>query len=279
MTNLLIGYPDIPSRATAWRATTSSEADTPNQTEDDIAFNTFKGPKYLRWRSIYTAATHQITYDLGPGVTSTVDFIAMARIDNAIRLGGSKVSFQIQGSNDDSSYTTINYDDDLGLGVQTGPRSEDLIYLNSTSSAYRYFRFKSYTSDTANFTALFSNVYFGTIFDIGKDVDDYQIRRLLPDEDDFISSSGSAYPGRLAHPRYQIEITWDLVTDAKMKSFFELIDAHRHDTPCFLHTQTYDDVLNGHELLFCNLTSASASNVTNKPDQNSLTTVWTEDIG
>ena len=278
--NLLIGYPDIPSRAITWKTYTNSTSETPNELDFNPAYNTFKGAKWQSWGSTTafgTEHTHSLVFDLGSSGARSASFffVAKARQQKEIA-SGTNYYMRLQRSSDDSTYTTV-HETQIGLAVFVGSNLEDWITTFTETSAYRYWRVSFYTG-SAIFGSYASKIYFGNLFDIGTDSYTYTTTLVPSVESEFKTSTGSIHQVRVGSPRYEINITWNDVTDANLKSFRDTIISKRHDTPIFLYTVDTHDVLDGKKLIFGYITSVIESNPDNILDRNTLSITLVEDI-
>lgn len=277
--DFLIGYPDIPSQATRWVAA-STISGTANEDSDQPTFNIFRGEKWHYWRSSSNATGHYVSYDLGPSVTSTASFLAVARADNAITRAGLAIRLRLQAGTDGSTFGTSAVNAAISANDLLGPRSEDYFTTFSATSAFRYWRFAIEDQAlTTAFPLLCSSVYFGTLFDMGVELSDYEVDFITSVNDEFRGDTGAFVPTRLDFPRLRIVLRWEGVTDAKKKSFLDTIYSRRVTTPCFLYTTTFHDPLDGNRVVYARLEDAAIVTPVDRTDWNVVETSWVEAIG
>lgn len=275
MSNLIILYPDIPQAATRFIAA-SSFSGTANENEDWPAYNTFRGARWQLWKTTSNATAQYLTYDLGPSVTKSVNFLVLSRLD--ILYNTLNVALDINYSDDGTSFSSgYNEAAISNLYPFSGPYSNDAYGRSVSIGAHRYWQIKF--SNAASFALSIGKIYFGTAFDPGVDPDSYTPPRLFDSKSIFNTSGGTLIKGKSDLPRYEFEITWQGLTDAKISSFFDDIYAKRLNTNFFLYTNTYHDVLNGNRLVHCALTEATATHRHEKSNFNNLTCKFLEVLG
>ena len=275
MPNLYIAYPDIPSKAVTYN--TGSGAYLNDQLEDFPAFNIFRGYKWQKYRSRVAGYEHNITWDCGLGNARSANFLYLAGVD-ALIANSSFASFKLQRSSDGVTYNDVHSVTNVTSASLLGPQTQDYINLFTASANYRYWRLKLHASDLSYIEATIHKCYFGRILDLG-DCSDYSPPVIVDSSSDFLTASGASYYNRLNLPRLSFSLTWENVTDANTKTFFDEIYAKRDTTPVALYTDTYHDVLGGHRLVFAWLKEAETSNPNRKLDKNNITASFMESIG
>lgn len=275
MSDLLILGPDIPQRATRFNAANSFYS-AGNELTDYPAANTMRGPRWWRWQSSSDSTSHVLQYDMGPGNTRACDFVIYSRLD-ALRASASTIQMQILDSNDYdfTAFTVVDSVADIDVPTLY---NNDYISLFTQTAGFRYWRM-AMTTGGAAFANNIGKIYFGQRFDMGPDVDDYSIERSSPKLARAGTSAGSLFIGRSDFPRYEYEIIWEGVTNAKVATFFTDFVEKRYTTTFFLYTQNYHDILNNNRLLHVALMDAKTSNPDEKEDYNKLTTRWVEVVG
>jgi hypothetical protein len=229
--NLLIGYPDIPYRATAITTTGTENTAFPLS-------NSISGARDDRVELAATANLPYIQFDLGASVTASVNYFFIARA-NLLKsaLATQAILLRYDGASEVSVLGT-------GSGLQTrtftGPNSEDLMFASGfndqvvatiPSSSYRYWRF--YFGDSVLLKKwTFGKAYFGTLFDIGRNpvyglVAQPKVRR----------------PGN-RRPAYTFDVRWEGITDANRALFISTIASVADISPVVLW-DTSDYALNG----------------------------------
>lgn len=282
MTSFLIGYPDIPMRVTGVMSyATNSSTETPDEDDDYQALNTYQGERFHWWKSSYTKSEHNIRWDLGPSTTRTASFIILSRLDYLQSLYPTTTTeFQLLRSDDDSSYTAEQTISNLHSLPLIGPWSNDYITIFTASSAYRFWRARLLsTAGTADFTSRIGKVYFGNMFDMGREPALYNIKRDYVFSSDFVAGSGVVYSGRLSVPRYKIDLEWHGISDSTTKTFFDDIYSHRHTTTFFLYTDSFHDPLNGERLIHVKLIEAQADDSFKISNYNKITASFVEVLG
>jgi hypothetical protein len=260
MTNLLILYPDIPEKARSYKTYTDDTAEDPNESSlymhNYMHRNTLRGERYQFWRSAYTTAEHNAVYDLGTedgtDVTKSADFLVLSRADCLL---STNININLQNSSDDVTYSTVATIPNDGTLAKVGAWGNDYVKVFATTTSRRYWRVNYVDSGAAAFQLQAGKIYFGTAFDLGVDPTSYTINRVTQGDASFITSGGVKYSGRVKHPTYEIEINWRKVTDAKLASFMTEIASKRYHTPVFLHTTSFNDVLDGNSLIHCKIDS------------------------
>lgn len=263
---LYIAYPDIPWRAQ--KTTLSAGTDVDAQPFR----NTIYGERYQRHKATSDGSgLIRHDYDLGSGVTSAASYFIIARCD---LLRSAATGATLYYSSDAISYTQAQ---GLTLASQTlyGPRSEDLLNDTFSTSAYRYWRFR--TSGSAAVSRQVSKVYFGVAFHMGEEPEfSWELNHV---DSEFYGESGERDLFRLDFPRYTFTFTWESVTDAKVKEFYNTIVRYSHRHRYFLYTTDQHQVLNNVRILHCRLVSASTDNPSKKVDWNTVTATFEEVLG
>lgn len=285
MTNLLFLTPDIPVRCTNYKTYTDDTAEDPNENDFYPFRNSLRGHKYQHYLSGYTRGEHNAVYDLGHvgGVANTraSNFIVVSRLDFAAALSqgifAATIDFALQSSSDDTTYTDRHTITDVSTASLVGSWENDYVSLFSNTSAYRYWRTNWVKTSGTDFYLKYGKVYFGQALDIGHDPTDFSIERLKPGANSFITDGGGEIRARVQHPTYEINLTYDGLTDAQLQSFKDQVVKYRKTTPVFLYTSSFHEPTDGKQLIFCWLadweTSASYT------DYNTLTCRFVESIG
>lgn len=253
MSNLKLSFPDIPARAVA--VTVSETFD-----EDETIYNSISGPRYTRsWLQATSASNLLIDFALDSGVTSSSDHLIIAHadqwLDHPTYGDVTDISVFSDSLSDYSTAATIYNDSSPDPTDLLGPDSEDYIATWSAATARRYWRL-FVTKPNTTFLA-HSKIYLGTFFDPGIDCSRYTIDYI--DRPPYISraDSGSLIIGRRERPRYRFTIAWDGVSDALTTTFSDSIlkIQHKHKG-VFLYTTAVNEILDGHRLVHCDMTSA-----------------------
>lgn len=272
MSSLLVLYPDIPQSATRFTSGYTFSG-TENQQEDFPAINTFRGARGQLYRSNSDATNHYITYDLGPSVTKSANFLVVSRLDILVSLGTTVVLTIGAGTDDTAANTIVTHANVDALSL-VGPYSNDFVETFADSTAYRYWLFN--TGAAGAFANTVGKVYFGSSFNPAVELDDYEITRTYDSIAPFSTAGGSHLLGRSNLPRYVITTYWDGLTNGEVAAFMDYIYKNRFTTTFFLYTQTYHDPLNAHRLLHVMLESAESKKKYEKDGYNYLTARWVE---
>ena len=281
MTSLMIGYPDIPMRATGIKSwATNASTETPNEGDDYQAVNAYEGDRTAYWKSSYSKSEHNLRFDLGPSGDRSASFLILSGLDALQALYPTTTTqFELMRSVDDSSYTAEQTISNLHSLSLVGPNTADYITTFTASSAYRYWKARiSSTAGTADFTSLIGKVYFGHLFDMGVEPATYSIERaIVPAE--FYAASGSRFSGKLNLPKYKISLEWEGVDDSVIKLFFDEIYSKRNTHTFFLYTSSYHDILDDKRLIHVALEDARTRDPHNISNFNTLTADFIEVLG
>ena len=286
MTNLLFLTPDIPYRCTNYKTYTDDTAEDPNESDFYPFRNTLRGEKYQHYLAEYYRDEHNAVYDLGHvgGVANTraCNFIVLSRLDlmaalNTVGTYQGTWDFALQSSSDDSTYTDRHNITDVSTASLIGSWSNDYVSTFTATSAFRYWRTNWQKTSGSDNTLRVGKVYFGTAFDIGTDPSDFSIERLKDGETMFVADGGARYPSRVKHPTYEINLTYEGLTDTELQSFKEEVARHRYTTPVFLYSTSFHEVTDGKQLIFCKLSEWRTEQA--KRDWNNLACRFTESIG
>lgn len=269
MTNLLIGWPDIPSAAT--RIYTTGTAGTV-----DSLYNSAAGPRHLR-STITAGAVHfDLKFDLGTNYDTSrgiAEYVIVSHADLAQAAPNLAVD---SSTNDFSSSTSVYLDSSFSSATLYGPYSNDYVATFTASSTARYWRTRFYTGAG---TLAFGKVYFGQWFDFGREPSDYVIEREPSKGGVYYTPAGTSYSYRLDEPVYRFRFTWEAVTDDKVTEFFNNIVASQNTTPVFLYTASNHEVLDSQRLVHCELVSHSVDSPAGVQDWNRVQAEFVQILG
>lgn len=249
MTNLLIAYPDIPDGGIQASATTDNEKDT-----------VFGGKARVAKLNTSATGTVDYLYDLGSGVTATAQYLAIGRANLLQKSGVTTIT--LSGSSDGISYSTVYTNASFASATLTGTNSEDFFITFATSTAYRYWRFRADSGATDSYKPL-SKIYFGTLFDLGRDPIYPVIRTLNSVED------------KTARQLITFEFNYDGITDAKKESFETYIGRFSGEHTYFIYDSSNTYVLGGYNPVYCRILSYSF-NTTATINNNTLSIIFEE---
>jgi hypothetical protein len=229
-------YPDIPLRSTI---TSDGGSSTGFPIENTIA-----GDRGLLAQYGAAAANPGIFYDLGSGVTASVDFLAVARGDMQYKLNASGY-FELRA--DSSLSATLGNQILYQTPITTlkGPRNEDFYITGTASTAYRYWEFRPGTT-SGTVQPYLSKVMFGTAFDFGRDPN-YPVNQRLT-----YRQRGDRAPS------YSFDFTFSGVTNTVRSNFISKILAYKDVSSVFLYDRD-DLILNGYKILHSRLTNISVT--------------------
>lgn len=264
-TTLYLAFPDIPVNAA--RIVSSHE-------HDDFRpyWNLFRGERFHHARlSSATGSDRYLTYTLPTGASQSVNYFVIARADLLIDTG--LTTFLLQSSPDGTTWTTRqNYT--LSANNLVGPRSEDLIYTFTETSAFQYWR-TLFSGDISNLR--YSKLYFGKLFDINTYPDDFKFELVKPRNQEFIADSGAVHKIQTGLSKYNFEITWDGVSDAKCQEFINLLRPNYQGF--FLYAPEQIQILDNNYLMHVKAVSFRKDDQEGFPDWNRITVEFQELIG
>lgn len=272
MTNLLIGYPDIPQSATRW-IMANGFSGTANQNEDYPMINTMRGERYQFAKSNSNATNHYLEYDLGPTSTKSVDFVIISRLDTVVA-ADSAATITLYGGSTTAPSNSVHAVGAVGSATLRGPWSNDYVGTLSTSTAYRYWQLAIACSGSR--ALVLGKVYFGTFLNLSTDWNDYKLDRIMPNAGNVESGAGTQRLYQTSLPRYELRVRWRGVTQTNTESFFTNIYQKRHTTTFFLYTSSYHDILDSTRLLHVRCLSAKTDNRDGKNNYNNIEAVFQE---
>lgn len=230
MTNLLIGYPQVPFLGSLIASTTAASS--------YAATNAITGPRCEHYKA--SASVVQTRLDFNYGSAIAPDFMVLARAD-LVRYGDSTDStVSLVGATDSGiSSGVVTYATTLTTGLLYGPNNEDLIVYPVGAASKQYWRVQVDT--TASFQHRFSKVYFGNAFDLGREP--ITPKKLI------------RYPAsNLARTaRYKFNLEWQGITNLVRGNFDTYIYQYKDTNPVFLFTTSYHDLLNEHRVIHCKI--------------------------
>jgi hypothetical protein len=265
MSTLSIAFPDIPVNVAKITA---------GQTYSDFRpfWNLFRGERYYHAKlEAATGSNRTLTFTLPDGETQAANYYILARADLLINQG--ITTFTLERSSDGSSWTTV---DSLTLATNllTGIRSQDIIRTFTTTSAYQYWRATLAGSSAAT---RFSKLYFGQLFDIGTNPDDFTFELVKPRNQEFKADSGAVHKIQTGLSKYNIKITWDGVSDTKCQEFINLLRPNYQGF--FLYAPEQIQILNNNSLIHVKAISFKKDDNEGYPDWNKITCEFEELIG
>lgn len=264
-TTLYLAFPDIPVNSAKIATTHAYEDFRPY-------WNLFRGERYHHGKlAAATGASRSLTFTLPTGSAQSVNYYIIARADLLITQG--ITTFTLERSSDGSSWTTAD-SVTLATNLLIGPRSQDIIRTFTATSAYQYWRATLGGSSAAN---RYSKLYFGTLFDIGTYPDDFRFNLVRPKNQEFTADSGAVHKIQTGLSKYDIEITWDGVSDAKCQELINLLRPNYQGF--FLYAPEQIQILDNNYLMHVKAVSFRKDDQEGFPDWNRLTVEFQELIG
>jgi hypothetical protein len=250
-TNLLIGYPDIPFRASAPTLVSGTEDSTLPAT------NAISGGRAQCFTLSSAAGVTDFKCDLGAATTAAINFLYVAR-GLVLKKQGSTAAL-LSSSTDDITYTPrIGTTSALQTRTFTGPQGDDLFFASGfnddvagtlPTSAFRYWRFR-YGVSSPTKKWFFSKLYFGTLFDMGRDP-------VI----ESMNLSCSVRENGNREPRMNFTLKWEGITNTIRNSFISNIYRWREVNPVVLY-DTNNYIFNGAKTIHCSILKAEISNRT-----------------
>lgn len=231
-TNLLIGYPDIPFNALS---ITSSQT---YSTEFPLT-NLVNGSRGKRAElETAFAGTHTITYDLGAGVTRTANYFALLDVKILKASGVSTVYLIADDGVTPVTVATVT----LSSITLTGGQEKDYITTFNETDPYRYWIVQF--ASTGETKRPISKLYFGTLFDIGRDP---QFSREVSSE----RSEKEIYEGA------KLSLSYNGITTTKRQDFEDKIGDYSDTNDVLLYANSYTAVMLGTSLMSCAISDYS----------------------
>jgi hypothetical protein len=263
---LYLAYPDIP-----WRAVARAQSVTYTKLND--IGNTIHGERYLTSSATPgSGGTITLEWDLGSGVTSTIDYLIIARAKDLKDQGTTTITLDSSTTGTGGAYTNRYTNSGLQTATFYGPGSNDFIATGLALGAYRCWRFGVSGGPTDYTTPrTFCKLYFGNAFDFGVDPAKFNFNRAPLSVSTFNATSGASDLRRGDELIYTFNYTFSGMTDAKIASFYDSILRYSHRHRYFLYTTSVHEVLNNLRVLHCKLVSHSHNQIKQNWNELSLT--------
>lgn len=248
---LYLANPDIP-----WRATARAQSVTYDVLNN--VGNTVFGERYLC--STATPASGgaiNLEWDLGTGLTSTIDYLIIARAKDLRDQGTTTVKLDSSTTGTGGAYTNRYSDATLQTTTLYGPGGNDYLATGLGLSAFRCWRFGITGGPADPLTPrTLCKVYFGNAFDFGVPPAGWDFKRAPVSTPTFEATSGATDMRRVDELVYTFNYRFEGMTDAKIASFYDTILRYSHRHRYFLYTTTgVHEVLNNLRVLHCKLVS------------------------
>lgn len=259
-TNLVIGYSDIPKNAIYVEPLNTWAEATPYD-------NARVGERYEIAQLASTIATNtRVLYDAGAS-SKSASFLAIARADQLKAANCSRVTLLGNSSNNYGTAVTVYNNATFASATLYGPRSDDFIADFATSTAYKYWWIEYAVSASSKIPH--SKAYFGNWFDPGDTLDDLRIMRPSSRRIEYNTAAGAKHIQRTEQPNYEIECTWNGISDDLVRDFVRNVATHTFvKNGVFLYTRSDHSVLDSQRILHCYVTDYETSNA--KQDFNRL---------
>ena len=243
MSNILLSYPQVPHDA-LYYVSTNAYADF--RTEENL----ITGERYnYAHLSAATTGTIRTEWDLGTSGSATIDHVIISRAD--LLVSGGITTVLVEGGNGSSpAYSTIHNDASFASSTLLGRGAADYYATFSTSSAYRWFRYSLTSGSSTKYPS--STVHLGTLFDFDVDPDP-QLTILEPGLQKTTAIDGTEHVFMTGDSRYQLDLEWRGVTDAKAETFMNEIVPRRY---VFIREVTDHGTLLGAGLIHCEISQA-----------------------
>jgi hypothetical protein len=236
-TNLLIGYPDIPSVADSSAITNASSTSYPYA-------NLFGGNKTdLHYLNTATSGDTTISLGLPSGTTKSANFIYIGKANLLQQASIGSVTLKGNSTNSYATATTVKAISSFGGQTLYGPDDDDYIEKFTASAAYRYW-FINYNASAAS-KVPHAKVFFGTCFDPGLD----------PNAPATLTRLKQGGVQRRAV--YSFQFTWNgMAYNKAVEMYLKFYRARRY-MPLVIFTDSWHEILMGNRAIFCRLTEMS----------------------
>lgn len=284
MTNLLIGYPEIPEAAITCNSYANVKDNSPNEYAFAPAQNLWTVRRSLGWASSFEVGDHYIEWDLGADVSKSANFIGFARLDRLCNLSAKVGYFLDARASILDGWTNVDHygnpEDSEGVNNLTkyGTRGTDDYFKTFTASAaYRYWRLHLDSINGANFYARLSKLFFGTVLNLGQEPNTFNFTPSNKRSGNLRTTSDSIRISRAGTGYLQYDVTWEWVTDAKVQEFYDKIVEKRDRYSVFLYSATFHPVLRDLRMLHAYLVDEKVT--VKAPGLNTLTCKFEELVG
>jgi hypothetical protein len=211
MSELLIGYPDIPIRSSSVTSLLLGE-----QTANPYA-NLSTGARAKRWIANTSGTLANFRYDIGSGSTAAVEYMFAAGANILKEQGADRI--YIRSWDGISNVNVVGRTSALSSATFSGPRGEDLLCASGfndqvsaslPSSAFRYWELVTGHGSTSKKWS-FRKLFFGRFLDLGRDP-------VFP------VSVGRAYvDSRERAAPFELTLRWRGISDAKKAEFLDKV--------------------------------------------------------
>jgi len=270
--DLLLGYSSLPQDAV-----TTSVA---NENSDYPHENSIFGGASTRYSRNVASTFSNVTYDLGSGVTGTAEYIALRKADLLTDLATGEIDVKLRASTDNfsASNDVILSADDIEVSDLVGPRSDNILVVDTESSAYRYWRVRI-TSD-ASLVHTWSTAHFGLWFDFGEKNPIFPYESSWEDNSKlFEADSGATYKSIMGVQPRMYKFRW-YVTDSVRATLTSTVIPRLQNTIGWLYApnSSFRAHLDGETIVPVWLTRAEARSPGPVTDYNIVELEFVEDV-
>lgn len=239
-------------------------------------WNLFRGHRSHYGRLASTSAsTRSITFKMPSGAPAAVNHIFIARADLLLADGINRVV--LQSSNDNITYSTAVIDKTFTTSDLKGERKQDLFQITIADDGLKPFWRVEFRNGSGFCTC--SKVYLGLTWGDNIIPDDFFSTPIRVDSQPFTSTAGNVIKYDIHPTRYQYNITWDGVSDAECDKIINAFSLLTQYTGLVLYNPSQSQILDGKELVHCELISFIKEEKAGYPNWNFVNLIVQEMIG
>lgn len=268
MTNVLVGYPDIPFYSISF-----DQSDAYEQPQ-----NLSHGPRHIYSHPTGTQTGTTLDWDLGNDFANkqnTANYLAILGANHLIDDGIENVSLQYASTFGSwtNAYSTATFQN----STLYGPRSTDFIEDITSTPARQFWRLNLSVGSGTSYIVC-SKIFFGTWWDPGIEPD-YRLDYEHPRSPAWQSDSGATHFIKHEEGRYRIRMIWRGVSDADANTFSQKILRYGHINPVIIYTSDFHDVLDDQRVLYCRIYNGNIQKSQGIADYNTVECEFVEDVG
>ena len=235
-------------------------------------WNLYRGNRYY-YAKLASASSSDRVFTFTLNSEAEADYIAIARADLLVSSGDDEI--EVEHSDNGSSWTSA-YTKTITSGDLIGIRNQDYID-NFTSATKKYWRV---TISGGSGAMEFSKLYLGKSFDFDVNASSITSRVVFGNQQNFTGVSGARFLQKNESGKNIIMLKFEGVTDAQADEFIREIVAIQHSHQgVFLWNPNENRLLNGHNLIHCQITDWSKKDVVGFPNWNEINVEFLELIG
>lgn len=225
MEALKISFNDIPARCLASSAS-SENAFYPHQ-------NVLGGSKTIHWESAVAVTESTITMDLGSGNTASIDHAIISGLNAILALTPGTLNVYIEGSTNNFSSSSIVFSKlNVLAGDLIGTYKEELLLEGASSTAYRYWRLRTTTSNSV--IHKLRKLALGLYYSFGNRSPrfPYEISQSAnPLDKGFMSDAGTMFVSSSGRAGRSYNLQWNGISDDERENFMAKIGQYLSDWP------------------------------------------------